>query len=234
MAKEAKEKDSKGKDAKNKDVKGKAVQAKPDKGKGEKKKDGESKSVKPVTIDKDYQARLFVDYKNRVVPALMKKFNYTSIMQVPEIEKVVVNMGVGAATQDPKLLDAAVNDMAIITGQKPCIRKSKKAISNFKLREGVAIACFVTLRRAKMYEFLDRLLNVAIPRIRDFRGVPDRAFDGRGNYTLGVKEQIIFPEIDVDKMDRVRGMDITIVTSAKTDEEAYELLKEMGLPLKKK
>ncbi len=229
MAKEAKEKDAKGKE-----VKGKAVQAKPEKGKSDKKKDGEAKSAKQVVIDKDYQARLFVEYKNRVIPALMKKFGYSSIMQVPKIEKVVVNMGVGAATQDPKLLDAAVSDLATITGQKPCIRKSKKAISNFKLREGVAIACFVTLRRARMYEFLDRLLNIAIPRIRDFRGVPDRAFDGRGNYTLGVKEQIIFPEIDVDKMDRVRGMDITIVTSAGTDEEAYELLKEMGLPLKKK
>lgn len=229
MAKEAKEKDAKGKDAK-----GKPAQVKPDKGKADKKKEGGAKSEQQVVVDKDYQARLFVDYKNRVAPALMKKFNYTSAMQIPRIEKVVVNMGVGAATQDPKLLDAAVNDLATITGQKPCIRKSKKAISNFKLREGVAIACFVTLRRARMYEFLDRLLNVAIPRIRDFRGVPDRAFDGRGNYTLGVKEQIIFPEIDVDKMDRVRGMDITIVTTAKTDEEAYELLKEMGLPLKKR
>lgn len=227
MAKEAKQKDTK-------DAKGKPGQVKPDKGKAEKKKEGGAKAEQKVVVDKDYQARLFVDYKNRVAPALMKKFNYTSVMQIPRIEKVVVNMGVGAATQEPKLLDAAVGDLATITGQKPCIRKSKKAISNFKLREGVAIACFVTLRRARMYEFLDRLLNVAIPRIRDFRGVPDRAFDGRGNYTLGVKEQIIFPEIDVDKMDRVRGMDITIVTTAKTDEEAYELLKEMGLPLKKK
>ncbi len=227
MAKEAKQKDTK-------DAKGKPGQVKPDKGKADKKKEGGAKAEQKVVVDKDYQARLFVDYKSRVAPALMKKFNYTSVMQIPRIEKVVVNMGVGAATQDPKLLDAAVSDLTTITGQKPSIRKSKKAISNFKLREGVAIACFVTLRRARMYEFLDRLLNVAIPRIRDFRGVPDRAFDGRGNYTLGVKEQIIFPEIDVDKMDRVRGMDVTIVTSAKTDEEAYELLKEMGLPLKKK
>ncbi len=211
----------------------KAAKGKPEKGKTDKKKEAEVKSGKRE-VDKDYQARLFVHYKEKVVPTLMKRFSYKSIMQVPRIEKVVVNMGVGQATQDPKLLDAAMADLTLITGQKPCIRKAKKAISNFKLREGMPIACFVTLRRAAMYEFLDRLLNIAIPRIRDFRGVPDRSFDGRGNYTLGVKEQLIFPEIDVDKMDRVRGMDITIVTTAKTDEEAYELLKECGLPLRKK
>lgn len=222
------------KNVKAKEDKGKAQPAKSDKDKADKKKETESKGAQTVVVDKDYQARLFLDYKKRVVPALMKKFNYSSVMQVPRIEKVVVNMGVGAATQDPKLLEGAVNDLTLITGQKPTIRKAKKAISNFKLRQGMAIGCFVTLRRARMYEFLDRLLNVAIPRIRDFKGVPDRSFDGRGNYTLGIREQIIFPEIDVDKMDRVRGMDITIVTTAKTDEEAYELLKEMGLPLKKK
>lgn len=201
-------------------------------GKGEKKKGDPGAHRTPQ--DPSYKARLHVAYKERIVPALVKKFAYKNIMQVPRIEKVVVNMGVGQATQDPKLLDAAVNDMITITGQKPAIRKAKKAISNFKLRQGVPIACFVTLRSASMFEFLDRLLNIAIPRIRDFRGVSDRSFDGRGNYTLGVKEQIIFPEIDVDKMDRVRGMDITIVTSAKTDEEAYELLKEFGMPFRKK
>jgi large subunit ribosomal protein L5 len=189
---------------------------------------------KREAVDKNYRARLYLNYKEKVVPALMKKFSYKNIMQTPKIEKIVINMGVGAATQDSKLLDAAVHDLATITGQKPAIRKAKKAISNFKLREGVPIACFVTLRRSTMYEFLDRLLNVAIPRIRDFKGVPDKSFDGRGNYTLGVREQIIFPEIDVDKMDRVRGMDITIVTTAKTDEEAFELLKEFGMPFKKK
>lgn len=198
------------------------------------KKGGETVQAKRVPVDKNYKVRLFEDYKARIIPALQKKFNYKNVMQTPKIEKVVINMGVGAATQDSKLLDAAVHDMVAITGQKPSIRKAKKAISNFKLRQGVPIACFVTLRRASMYEFLDRLLNVAIPRIRDFKGVPDKSFDGRGNYTLGVKEQIIFPEIDVDKMDRVRGMDITIVTSAKTDEEAYELLKEFGMPFRKK
>lgn len=202
--------------------------------KGEKKKGDGLSGGHRSAMDKAYKARLQTVYTERVIPALMKKFGYKNVMRVPRIEKVVINMGVGQATQDPKLLDAAVMDMMTITGQKPAIRKAKKAISNFKLREGVPIACFVTLRSASMYEFLDRLLNIAIPRIRDFRGVSDRSFDGRGNYTLGVKEQIIFPEIDVDKMDRVRGMDITIVTSARTDEEAYELLKECGMPFRKK
>ena len=220
MAKEVKE---------GKDVKG-GKEAKQKQGK----KGGEAAHAKREPVDKNYKVRLFEDYKARIIPALQKKFSYKNVMQTPKIEKVVINMGVGAATQDSKLLDAAVHDMVAITGQKPSIRKAKKAISNFKLRQGVPIACYVTLRRASMYEFLDRLLNVAIPRIRDFKGVPDKSFDGRGNYTLGVKEQIIFPEIDVDKMDRVRGMDITIVTSAKTDEEAYELLKEFGMPFKKK
>lgn len=226
MAKEAKE----GKDAKPV----KEGKAKEPKEKAGKKGGSDAVHGKREAVDKNYKVRLFEDYKARIIPALQKKFNYKNIMQTPKIEKVVINMGVGAATQDSKLLDAAVHDLVTITGQKPSIRKAKKAISNFKLRQGVPIACFVTLRRATMYEFLDRLLNVAIPRIRDFKGVPDKSFDGRGNYTLGVKEQIIFPEIDVDKMDRVRGMDITIVTSARTDEEAYELLKEFGMPFRKK
>ncbi len=181
-----------------------------------------------------YQARLQSMYRERIAPALIKKFGYRNAMRAPRIDKIVINMGVGLATQEPKLLDAAVADLTMITGQKPAIRKAKKAISNFKLRQGIPIACYVTLRRAAMYEFLDRLLNIAIPRIRDFRGVSDRSFDGRGNYTLGVKEQIIFPEIDVDKIDRLRGMDITIVTTAKTDEEAQELLREFGMPFRKK
>lgn len=230
MAKEGKE--VKGKEAKGKEDKGK--EAKEPKVKAGKKGGAETSLGKREPVDKSYKVRLFEDYKTRIIPALQKKFNYKNVMQTPKIEKVVINMGVGAATQDSKLLDAAVHDLITITGQKPSIRKAKKAISNFKLRQGVPIACFVTLRRATMYEFLDRLLNVAIPRIRDFKGVPDKSFDGRGNYTLGVKEQIIFPEIDVDKMDRVRGMDITIVTTAKTDEEAYELLKEFGMPFRKK
>lgn len=164
----------------------------------------------------------------------MKKMEYKSIMQVPKIEKIVVNMGVGAAVQDPKLMEEAVKDIEAITGQKPSIRKSKKAISNFKLREGMSIGCMVTLRRDKMYEFLDRLINVAMPRVRDFRGLSDKSFDGRGNYTLGIKEQIIFPEINVDKVVKIMGMDITIVTTAKTDAEAFELLSAFGFPFRKK
>ncbi len=212
----------------------KEAKVKEGKGKADRKGDAAQAVDRRTPPPAGYRARLHVAYKDRIVPALMKKFAYHNVMEVPRIEKVVVNMGVGQATQDPKSLEAAVHDMTIITGQKPAIRKAKKAISNFKLRQGVPIACFVTLRKAAMFEFLDRLLNIAIPRIRDFRGVSDRSFDGRGNYTLGVKEQIIFPEIDVDKMDRVRGMDITIVTSARTDEEAYELLKEFGMPFRKK
>lgn len=204
------------------------------KAKKEKKGEGSGLVGEREALPKGYQARLQGIYRERIAPTLIKKFGYKNVMQAPRIEKIVINMGVGLATQEPKLLDAALADLTMITGQKPAVRKAKKAISNFKLRQGVPIACYVTLRRAAMYEFLDRLLNIAIPRIRDFRGVSDRSFDGRGNYTLGVKEQIIFPEIDVDKIDRLRGMDITIVTTAKTDEEAYELLKEFGMPFRKK
>jgi large subunit ribosomal protein L5 len=182
----------------------------------------------------EYSPRLISEYKKRVVPALMKRFKYDSVMQVPKIEKIVVNMGVGEAIQDSKLLDSAVEELQIITGQRPVVTKAKKAISNFKLRAGNRIGCKVTLRRWKMYEFLDRFINIDIPRIRDFRGLPDSAFDGRGNYTIGVKEQIIFPEIDYDKISRIRGMDICIVTTARTDEEAFELLSAFGMPFRKK
>jgi len=186
------------------------------------------------TQEKGVTARLFERYKNEAVPALMKKFQFTSKMQVPRLEKIAINIGVGQATQDPKLLDAAVHDLETITGQKVAITKSKKAISNFKLRENLPIGCRVTLRRAKMYEFLDRFISVALPRVRDFRGVSDTSFDGHGNYTMGIKEQIIFPEIDVDKVTRVNGMDISFVTTAKNDIEAYELLKALGMPFVKK
>jgi large subunit ribosomal protein L5 len=179
-------------------------------------------------------ARLFLQYKKEIVPQLMKKFQYKSIMQVPRLVKISINSGVGMATQDPKLLDVTVKEIEAITGQKVAITKSKKAISNFKLRENLAIGCRVTLRRAMMFEFLDRLINVALPRVRDFRGVSDKSFDGHGNYTLGVKEQIIFPEIDVDKVTRINGMDVTFVTTAKTDAEAYELLKALGMPFVKR
>jgi large subunit ribosomal protein L5 len=177
-------------------------------------------------------ARLKEKYKSEVVPLLQKEFGYKNIMQVPKLEKVVINMGMGAASQNIKVLDAAVEEMGKITGQKAKVNKTKKAISNFKIRENMPIACNVTLRGDRMYEFMDRLINVAIPRIRDFRGVPTRSFDGRGNYTLGVKEQIIFPEIEVDKVERIHGMDICVVTTAKTNGEARKLLQFMGMPFR--
>lgn len=177
--------------------------------------------------------RLHSFYKERVVPALMSRFSYTSVMQVPKIVKICINMGVGAATTDQRLLQFAVNEMELIAGQRPAISRAKKAIANFKLRAGLPIGCHVTLRRARMYEFLDRFINIASPRIRDFRGFSDKGLDGRGNLTIGVKEQIIFPEIDVDKVTRITGMDITFVTNAKTDEEASALLQEFGFPFRK-
>ena len=178
-------------------------------------------------------ARLEEKYKKEVIPALMKKFGYKNVMQVPKLEKIVVNVGVGEAIQNAKLLDSAVSDLSSITGQKPAIRRAKKAISNFKLKAGMPIGCMVTLRKNRMYEFFDRLVNVAIPRIRDFRGTSPKSFDGRGNYNLGLEEQIIFPEIEYDKVEKVRGMSITVCTTAKTDEEAFELLKAMGTPFGK-
>jgi len=174
--------------------------------------------------------RLYEKYKTDVVPALRKEFGYPNVMAVPRIVKVVINMGLGEAVQNPKGLENAVADLAKIAGQKPVITKAKKSIATFKLRQGMNIGTMVTLRGARMYEFLDRFMNLALPRIRDFRGVSAKSFDGRGNYSIGVKEQLIFPEIDYDKVDKVRGMDITIVTTAKTDEEARSLLKNMGMP----
>ena len=176
--------------------------------------------------------RLKEKYQNEVVPALEQKFGYKNIMGVPKVHKVVVSMGVSDAVQDPKTLDSAANDMALISGQKPIITRAKKSIAAFKLRAGVPIGCKVTLRGARMYYFLDKLFNAALPRIRDFRGVSGDSFDGRGNYTLGLKEQLVFPEIEYDKVDKIRGMDITIVTSARTDEEGLELLRLMGLPVR--
>ncbi len=172
-------------------------------------------------------------YLNEVVPGLVKKFNYKNPMEVPKLEKIVINMGVGEAKDNPKALEGAVNDMTIISGQKPIITKAKKSVANFKIREGMPIGCKVTLRGEKMYEFADRLISLALPRVRDFRGVNANAFDGRGNYALGIKEQLIFPEISYDKIDKVRGMDIIFVTTAKTDEEAKELLTLMGMPFVK-
>ncbi len=169
-------------------------------------------------------------YQKEVVPALMKKFNYKSVMEVPKLEKIVINVGLGDMKDNPKALDNTMNDLTIITGQKPIVTKSKKAIAAFKIREGVNIGCKVTLRSGKMYDFAYKLFNVAIPRIRDFRGVSNHSFDGRGNYSMGIKEQLIFPEIEYDKIDKIRGMDIIFVTTAKTDEEAKELLSLLGMP----
>ncbi|MCX6174374.1 MAG: 50S ribosomal protein L5 [Ignavibacteriales bacterium] len=179
-------------------------------------------------------ARLKEKYSKEIVPKLKEQFGYKSIMEVPRLDRIVVNMGVGQAVQDPKILDEAVKDLETITGQKASVRISKKSISNFKLREGMKIGAKVTLRREMMYEFLDRFVSLALPRVRDFRGVPDKSFDGRGNYTLGIKDQIIFPEINSDKVTKILGMDITFVTTAKTDKEAFELLVAFGLPFRKK
>ncbi len=180
------------------------------------------------------EARLETFYRENVVPKLMERFQYKNIMMVPKLQKIAINIGIGEAAAEPKLLETAMAELAQITGQRPQIRKSRKAISNFKLRENQAIGCRVTLRRKTMYEFLDRFVSLAVPRIRDFRGLNDTSFDGRGNYTTGIREQIIFPEIDIDKVPRISGMDVTFVTSAATDEEAYVLLSELGMPFKKK
>jgi len=181
-----------------------------------------------------YTPRLLKKYREEVIPAMMKRFGYKNVMQVPKLEKISLNMGVGEAVQDPKVLERAMEDLAIIGGQKPAYTRAKKSISNFKLRAGMKIGCRVTLRGERMYEFLDRFISLAVPRIRDFRGLSDRAFDGKGNYSIGVREQIIFPEINVDKIDKIRGLDITFVTTAESDEEAFELLKLLGMPFRSK
>jgi len=177
-------------------------------------------------------ARLREYYQKEVVPVLMKELKYKNKMEVPRIEKIVVNMGLGEAIQNIKILDSATEELAMIVGQRPVVTKARKSIATFKLRKGMSIGCMVTLRKERMYEFWDRLVNVAIPRIRDFRGIPPRSFDGRGNFSMGIKEQFIFPEIEYDKIDKARGMNITIVTSAKTDDEARELLRLMGIPFR--
>ena len=178
-------------------------------------------------------SRLKDIYKNEIVDAMIKKFGYKNIMEVPKLDKVVVNMGVGEAKENAKLLESAVKDMEIITGQKAVITKAKKSVANFKIREGMSIGCKTTLRGERMYEFADRLINLALPRVRDFRGVNPNAFDGTGNYSLGIKEQLVFPEIEYDKVDKIRGMDVVFVTTAKTDEEARELLTLFNMPFKK-
>jgi large subunit ribosomal protein L5 len=229
----AKEKD------KDKDAKAAKPRQEPKEGQAAKapKKDKKDKSVAPAPIAQGPElpappARLALQYKEKIVPELIQKFGYKSVMQVPRIRKITLNMGVGETTSDKKMLDNAVADLTRIAGQKPVVTKARKSIANFKLRAGFPIGCMVTLRGARMYEFLDRLVNIAIPRIRDFRGVSNRAFDGRGNYSLGVKEQIIFPEIDYDKIDALRGMNIAITTTAKSDDEARALLAAFRFPFK--
>jgi large subunit ribosomal protein L5 len=246
MAKEKAAKSEKGKkaagDAKGKkaagDAKGKkaAGDAKGKKaaggGKGAEARGGKKKAAASGAHEPGPDPRIRKHYLEKVVPELIKAFKYKNVMQVPKLEKIVVNMGVGEAIQNPKTLDAAQSDLAKITGQKPSIRRARKSIANFKLREGQAVGCAVTLRGSVMYEFYDRLVSIAIPRVRDFRGTPSKSFDGRGNYTFGLTEQIVFPEIDYDKVDKIRGMDITIVTSARTDDEGRELLKLMKMPFR--
>ena len=194
------------------------------------------KAVKAAPVEEEnvkYVNRLQKKYKEEVRPALVKEFGYSTIMMAPRLEKIVINMGVGYATQNSKALDDAVNDLTIIAGQHPVVTKAKKSIATFKVREGQAIGCKVTLRGQRMYEFLDKLVSIALPRVRDFRGISKNAFDGHGNYTLGVKEQLIFPEIDYDKVAKIRGMDIVFVTTAKSDKEAFALLDKMGFPFRK-
>jgi len=187
-------------------------------------------AAKKPWISEITMARLKTKYQSDVVPAMMKEFGYKNTMQVPRLEKITLNVGLGEATQNVKVIDSAVAEITAIAGQKPVVTRAKKAIANFKLREGVPIGCMVTLRRERMYEFLDRLIHVALPRVRDFKGVPDRSFDGRGNYSLGLREQVIFPEIQADKVEKARGMTVTITTTAKTDQEGRSLLRLMGMP----
>jgi len=193
------------------------------------KKDDKGKSAEKF-VEEKIPVRMLEFYRSKIVPELTKRFNYKNLMQVPKLQKICINVGVGEATKDAKVIDTTVKEIEAITGQKPCVVKAKKSVSNFKLREGMNIGVRVTLRNDRMFEFLDRLINITIPRIRDFRGLSDKSFDGRGNYSMGVKEQIIFPEINVDNVPRISGMDITFVTSAKTDEESFELLKAFGIP----
>ena len=199
-----------------------------------KKAESKEKLPKEKFIEEKVPIRLLEIYRTEIVPQLAKKFNYKNALQAPALKKISLNVGAGAATQDPKLIDTISKGVEMITGQKPVITKAKKSVSNFKLREGMKIGCKVTLRKARMYEFLDRLVNVAIPRVRDFRGISDKSFDGQGNYTLGIKEQLIFPEINIDTITKTFGMDITFVTTAETNDEAYELLKAFGMPFIKK
>jgi large subunit ribosomal protein L5 len=213
--------------------KAKADQGKPDK-KAAKAAPEQAEASKPVKAKgaKAGPARLREHYKKTVIPALIKEFGYKNVMGVPKVEKVAINIGLGEATQNPKLMDGAVNELAALAGQRPVVTKAKKSVAAFKVREGMPIGCLVTLRGERMFEFLDRLVNVALPRVRDFRGVSSKSFDGRGNYTLGLKDQLIFPEINYDKVEKTKGMNICITTTAKTDAEGLALLKQLGMPFR--
>lgn len=200
--------------------------------KNDKEKKGKKTSDASAQVEEGYVPRLLLRYREEVVPALNGRFGYGNVCRVPKLKKIVVNMGLGDGIKDAKLMDAAVEDLMTITGQRPVITKAKKSVATFKIRKGMSVGCKVTLRGARMYEFFDRLVNVAIPRIRDFRGLSSDSFDGHGNYTFGIREQIVFPEIDYDKVVKIRGMDITVQTSADSDEEALELLKSLGFPFK--
>ena len=208
----------------------KVAEEKEDKTKKDDKPQGSSEAV--TRVEEGYVPRLLKRYKDEVVPSLKKRFGYRNLLQVPRLEKIVINMGVGDGLKDPKLLDAAVADLMVIAGQRPAITRAKQSVASFKVRKGMAVGAKVTLRGMRMYEFFDRLVNVAIPRIRDFRGLSPDSFDGHGNYTFGIREQIVFPEIDYDKVVKIRGMDITVRTTSKTDEEGFELLKNMGIPFR--
>jgi large subunit ribosomal protein L5 len=210
-----------------------AKDKKPQEGK-DKKASGKKAEKKEVFVEEKIPVRLHDFYRKEVIPSLSKTFNYKNALEVPKLKKICINIGVGAATQDPKMIDSIVKDIESIVGQKAVVTKAKKSVSNFKLREGMKIGCKVTLRKARMYEFLDRLISISIPRIRDFRGIPDKSFDGNGNYTLGVKEHVIFPEINIDNIAKAFGMDITFVTTAKTNGEALELLRAFGMPFIKR
>lgn len=217
---------------------GGAPQGKPGKGGAAPAKSGKGGGMNVAgerpALPKGYTPRLRKHYSEVVVPGLTKTFGYSNPMELPRLMKITVNVGCGDATQNPRVVETIVKELAMITGQKPAVAKARKSVSNFKLREGMPVGVFVTLRRTTMWEFLDRFISMATPRIRDFRGLPDRGFDGRGNFSLGLKEQILFPEIDLDKVEKIRGMDITFVTTAKSDKEAYELLKQLGLPFRKR
>ncbi len=200
--------------------------------KSKKGKKGKQEAEISTAVEEGYTARLLTQYREEIVPALRKRFGYKNVLQVPKLRKIVVNMGLGDSLKDAKLMDAAVADLTTITGQRPAVTRAKKSVASFKLRKGMAVGCKVTLRGLRMYEFFDRLVNVAIPRIRDFRGLPADSFDGHGNYTFGIREQMVFPEIDYDKVVKIRGMDIIMNTTARTDEEAFELLKALGMPFR--